>query len=81
MLDPVKNECIGCYRTAYQIQFWNTMSAEEKGGVLYQCQEKEREREEKRRDEIRYYQATNLSLASKGTSRSKQSSDDWSRKV
>jgi hypothetical protein len=57
------------------------MSAEEKGGVLYQCKEKEREREQKRRDEIRYYQATNLSLASKGTSRSKQSSDDWGRKV
>ena len=81
MLDPVKNECIGCYRTAYQIQFWNTMSAEEKYGVLYQCQKKEREREQKRRDEIRYYQATNLSLATKGATRSKQSSNDRSREV
>ena len=57
------------------------MSAEEKYGVLYQCQKKEREREQKRRDEIRYYQATNLSLATKGTIRSKQSSNDRSREV
>lgn len=81
LLDPVINECIGCYRTAYQIQYWNTMSAEEKGVVLYQCKEKEQKREQKRRDEIRYYQATNLSLATKGTTRSKQSSNDRSREV
>ena len=81
LLDPVINECIGCYRTAYQIQYWNTMSAEEKGVVLYQCNEKEQRREQRRRDEIRYYQATNLSLATKGTTRSKQSSNDRSREV
>lgn len=57
------------------------MSAEEKGVVLYQCKEKEQKREQKRRDEIRYYQATNLSLATKGTIRSKQSSNDRSREV
>ena len=81
LLDPEKNECIGCYRTAYQIQYWNTMSAEEKGVVLYQCKEKEQRREQRRRDEIRYYQATNVSLASQGAARSKQSSNDRSREV
>jgi len=47
------------------------MSAEEKGVVLYQCKEKEQRREQRRRDEIRYYQATNVSLASQGAARSK----------
>jgi len=57
------------------------MSAEEKGVVLYQCKEKEQRREQRRRDEIRYYQATNVSLASQGAARSKQSSNDRSREV